>query len=130
MGLELRLRAEGTVADLFIATVAVPPTCFSVLVRLLSGKHVVLAVVDCDTIGSMKMQIYDKTGIPPQYQRLVLSGREVDDFQTLLYYTVRRDSVFYLTAGLRGGMDAGVQSSGARAASPEAACGSDAPVQF
>jgi ubiquitin len=74
-----------------------------IFVKTLAGKTITVEVHPSMAVNDIKMAVSRRVGIPPQEQRLIFAGKQLEDFRTLLDYNVQNETTLHLVLSLRGG---------------------------
>ena len=71
-------------------------------VKTLTGKTITVYISPSETIEDLKVLIQEREGIPPDQQRLIFAGRQLEDGRILADYNIPPGSTFHCVLRLRG----------------------------
>lgn len=74
-----------------------------VVITTLTGKSIELNISQSQKVLDLKMLVQDEEGIPPDQQRIIFAGKQLEDKRTLKSYNIQNESNLHLVLTLKGG---------------------------
>lgn len=74
-----------------------------IFVKSLTGRTITIDVDECEKVKDVKAKIQEKDFIPPDEQRLIFAGKQLQDRQTLDAYNIHPGCTIHYVTRLKGG---------------------------
>lgn len=79
-----------------------------IYVKTLTGKTITLDVDPSMNLEDIKEEIFEKEGMPPNQQKFIFGGKQLEYGPTLAEYGITKESTIHLVLRLRGQVCASV----------------------
>ena len=81
-----------------------PGSKITLFIKTLTGKTITIHISPLAKIGELELAIQDKEGIPPDQQRIVFNGIQLDERKPINSYNINTEDSLHLILRLCGGM--------------------------
>jgi ubiquitin len=95
------VRWEEGWTEVFRGAIVKDESDLHIYVKTLTGQTIELDLKESSTILELITMIRDKKGIPPEQQRLIFAGKQLEDDRPVSGYGISNESTLHLVLRLR-----------------------------